>query len=232
MTRSYDTGPATDLFAALQRKSRVRRWLTAAVLGAVAGVFAGLVLDWPFELITAIGVAGALLAWDRRHGNLAGWWPAEHGPHRIAAVAARLETRGWACLFVSGASQPLRCLLVGRRGVFVAQHEAGPVSTDAHDGLVVGDLPAPGHVQALLVTADAVQAALADLSGSDVVVHAVLVVERSTLERPCVVGDATIVPVTDLPTWLCRRDIVLSQELTAVFALAAQRLFDDVPGRE
>jgi hypothetical protein len=225
-------GTAADWFAGLQRAARPRRWLTAAVIGATGGLFTTLVLAWPLELLAGAAITGTLLLWDRRHGHLAGWSPSEHGPYRIAAVAARLERQGWAFLPVPEPSAPYCYLLIGPQGVFLIQHEHRPISTDVHNGLVVvGERPAIRDLQALRVTADAVQAALRALADGEGAVQCVLVAERTALEEPRVVTDVTILPVAGLRTWLCRRDPALSQETIASLAVAAHQFFDEATGQ-
>ena len=231
MTRRHQPGPAVELFATLQRTSRVRRWSAAAVLGATAGLFAGLVLDRPLDLFTAVGVTGVALAWDHRHGNLAGWWPVEAGPHRIAALAAHLEPRGWTFLQVPGSSPSLRCLLIGPPGVFVVQHGWDSPSRDVHKGPVGKGGPGTDSLDSLWLTADTLSSTLAELTGHEIVVCPALVVERTTVERPSVVAGVTIVPIGDLPDWLRRRDVNLSQETVESLAAAARWFLDVTPGR-
>jgi hypothetical protein len=137
--------------------------------------------------------------------------------------------------FDGGAPQrsPHCGLLIGKQGAFIVQHEARPVTTHVHNGLlVVGRRPAIRHVQALRITADAIEAALSVLTASDVPVHAALAVDSTSLASPRAVAGVTILSVMDLRNWLCRRDDTLSQEMIVALAAAAQRLFDEAPSQD
>ncbi len=221
--------PAAEWFADLQRKARTRRWLVAVAVGAATGMFANLVLDWPITLLVAFLTAVALLSWDSRYGTLAGWWPTEQSPHRLAATAARLERHGWHILALTGATPGSIYLVIGPGGAFVVQHESWRLTTSPGSGLLLIDgHPAIRRIKPLLAAATTVEMAL---SGSAVqAVRCVLAVEA--LDEPHVIADVAIVPAAGLARLLRRGDIVLTEPEVAATVSAARRLCTDPSGAE
>lgn len=179
--------PAATHFAALQRDTRARRWLLAAVVGANAWLFTNLVLEWHHAILPAAAATVGLLLWDHWRGGLTEWWPATRTSHRLAAAAARLEAHGWLALpnpAIPGLITTDIHLLVGPAGVFVVEPRFR-----ASDDLIP-------HLRAV---ADSAQRRLAAHLPAGMPVRPVIaVVEGPAPEQPHVVDGVTVLHAADL----------------------------------
>jgi len=221
------SGSAATHYAALRRATRPHRWLMAITVGAAVGVFTNLVLPGPLPLLAAVLTTAALLIWDHNRGTIAGWWPVPLPPTRLAALATRLERHGWTAIpHPRDTDRPIATyLLIGPGGVFVIDHQTWSalhqVTTHRATGLLmVSGVPAARRVAAVKGAAAAVTHALTENLPDDSAVHAVVTVDGLTLDRARRVADVTLVPVTDLTTFVHEHGRLLTP--TQVAALSAQ----------
>lgn len=230
----HTSTPAQDYFAALQHQTWTHRWLAAIVGGGGAGLLANLIIDWPITVVIAVVTVAGLLLWDKRYGMLAGWWPTDQDLNRFAAIAARMERRGWAILPIpSPAPQDHpghTFLFIGPGGVFVVEHQVwsltDTVITSSATGLLfIGGQPVARRTASVRATTATVHTALADTLPAHHTVRAILAINGQTLHQPLTTASVTITPITDLAHLLQHSNTTLSQLDIATVTDTARRLF-------
>lgn len=211
---------------ALRHESALRRWVLAALFGGAAGLCLNLVLPWPWVLLAVVAGVAALMVWDSRVDVIAGWWPGDHRPYRLAATAARLERRGWTALpapvHPEDETAVGEYLFIGPSGVFVIDHQvwwaSDAVTTDPVTGLLlVGGKPAGRRVASVKGAAAGVAHTLTPWLPDDTVVHPVLTVTNPSFRDAQLVASVTILPIAALTGFLLDRDPVLHpREITTL----------------
>ncbi len=232
------TGSAAAHYAAMRRRSAARRWLAAAALGGIVGVIANLALPWQHSVLAALVTVIGLTIWDHRHGTLADLWPGNRHPHRLAAIAARLEQAGWTALPAPSASHGgprlAAYLLIGPGGVFLVDHQVwwapDRVTTDPATGLLmVGGKPAARRVASVKGAAAAVTHALARRLPGEEAVRPIVSVDGPMLDHTRLVAGVAVLPIADLIGFLHGHHPLLGRAEITALTEHTRRLYAGAP---